>query len=415
MREAPPAERRVEAADPIDLAPYMGSGTDEVHAAFRELRAKAPLARQPSLGFWAVTKHADVLAVERDTHLFSSEAPLPSVFGEMILKMDPPRHTRLRGVINRGFTPGMIKRLEPNVRELTTEIIDAAARQGECDFVQDVAAKVPLAVFGEMLGVPKEDHDRVLAWADALSEAEASPESLARPPEASHSATQLAAATDMFDYVMGPLRKARQNEPQDDLVTVLLQADVEGEKLSDAEFFGFFPLLIVAGNETTRHAAAGGMLELMRHPEQRALLTEDPSRIPAAVEEILRWTSPVGFFDRFVTADTELRGQAIKEGETLKLFYPSANRDEEVFPEPDVFNLQRDPNPHIAFGFGAHFCLGASLARLEIRVILEEWLSRFPHSDLSGDLEYTRSAFLRGLTRMPVRLKVDGMSAAGAR
>jgi cholest-4-en-3-one 26-monooxygenase len=386
-----------------DLAPYMASGDDDVLAPLAWLRQNEPVSWQPSLGFWAVTRHDDVIAVERDPALFSSETPLPSVFGEIIINMDPPRHTRLRGLINRGFTPRMIRGIQTRVRQLATEVIDEVVERGECDFVVDVASKIPLAVFGEMLGVPVEDYERVQGWADALSEPEPSEEAPVPGRVTTHTEGQLAAAADMSEYVMGPLREAKRGSTHDDLVSVLLEA-LDTEQLTEAEFFGFFPLLIVAGNETTRHALAGGLLELIRQPDQLTALRADPSLIPGAVEEVLRWTSPVGFFPRFPTAQAELGGRTIQPGEPVMLFYPSANRDESVFKDPDTFDVRRDPNPQVAFGFGAHYCLGASLARLELRVALEEWLHRVGAVELAGDPTYVRSLFLRGAKHLPITL-----------
>jgi cholest-4-en-3-one 26-monooxygenase len=312
--------------------------------------------------------------------------------------MDPPDHTRYRKLVNRGFTPRMIAALEPHVRELTVAIVEAALAKGECDFVVDVAAELPLEVIAELLGVPREDRHKLFDWSNRMVGSE--------DPEYQVSDEHVTEAQiEMFMYAQA-LAEQRRAEPQQDIVTTLLNAEVDGDTLSEMDFNLFFMLLSVAGNETTRNAIAHGMNAFLENPDQWALLASDPERhIPGAVEEILRWASPVLFFRRNARRDQVLGGQMIKAGEKISLWYISANRDESVFDEPFRFDITRDPNPHIAFGGGGpHFCLGAQLARLEIRLLFEELARRVPRLEGLGEPERLRSNFIGGIKHLPVRL-----------
>ncbi|HZU78101.1 MAG TPA: cytochrome P450, partial [Dehalococcoidia bacterium] len=316
--------------------------------------------------------------------------------GTMMITTDPPRHVRLRRLVNKGFTPRMIARLEPHIRAIVTHVLDNVAPRGECDFVTDVAALLPLAVICDMMGVPEPDWERMFQLTNRALGFD-DPEYATQPGDSG------GAEMEIFQYFAALAAQRKGEERRDDLLSVLLEADIDGEKLTDLELLWFCFLLIVAGNETTRNATSGGMLALIEHPDQRRLLLEDPALLPGAVEEILRWTSPVLHMARVCTADTELRGQTIRAGQKVVLWYPSANRDEDVFPDGDVFDVRRTPNDHLAFGIGEHFCLGAGLARLELRVMFEELLRRMPDIELSGPVERLRSNFIGGIKHMPVR------------
>ena len=393
---------------PIDLADPLTFAEGVPHDQFRALREEDPVfwhREVDSPGFWAVTKYEDVAKVSRDHRTFSSARcavflfdPPPEDLGNMqlmMLNMDPPKHTKLRSLVNRGFTPHQIGKLEPHVRDICNRIIDRVARRGRCDFVADVAAELPLQVIAEMMGVPLEERQMVFDWSNRLIGFD-DPE-LATSPEDG----KLAAA-EMYAY-SNRLAAERRKNPKDDLVTVLMNAEVEGEKLTELEFDLFFLLLAVAGNETTRNLISGGMLALIEHPDERARLLRDRSLLPSAVEEMLRWVSPVMHFRRTATHDFELRGKKIREGDKVILWYISANRDEEVFADADRFDVARPANDHLAFGLGAHFCLGNNLARLEIRVMFEELLRRLPDLEPDGDVRRLQSAFINGVKEMPVR------------
>ena len=313
----------------------------------------------------------------------------------MMLNMDPPQHQQFRRLVSVGFTPRMIRALEPRIRETASSIIDRVARRGQCDFVEEVAAELPLQVIAELMGIPLEDRHKVFAWSNRLIGFD--------DPEFSGSREDgTLAAMEMWAYATA-LAESRRDRAGTDLVTTLINAEIDGEKLSGTEFEAFFLLLAVAGNETTRNLISGGMLALIEHPEARARLVVEPALIPSAVEEMLRFVTPVMHFRRTATRATEIRGQRIEAGDKLVMYYVSANRDEEVFTDPDSFDVTRSPNDHLTFGVGEHFCLGASLARLEIRVMFEEILKRLPDIELAGPVRRLRSNFINGFKEIPVR------------
>lgn len=404
----------------IDLSNPDNFVREVPHDVFRLLRREAPVYRHPETKgcseFWAVTRYDDVVTVSKDPKTFSSERrgvfvfdPTPEELERMQLMMlmqDPPRHTKLRSLVNKGFTPRMIGKLEGRVRQLTREIIDAVAERGECDFVTDIAAELPLHVIADMMGVPPSDRHMMFEWSNRLIGFD-DPEY-----QASFDDGKLAAA-EVYLYA-NQLAVERRNQPKDDLTSVLMNAEVDGEKLTELEFDLFFLLLMVAGNETTRNLISGGMRTLIEHPEQRRRLVAEPALMPAAVDEMLRFVSPVMEFRRTATRDVELRGQRIREGDKIIVYYVSANRDEDVFPEPDRFDVGRTPNEHLAFGIGEHFCLGSNLARLEIRVMFEELMRRLPDMELAGPVERLRSSLINGIKRMPVRFTPAGKRAQGA-
>jgi cholest-4-en-3-one 26-monooxygenase len=413
MTTARPVDQLVDLYDPETYARAMP------HDTFAWLRRSAPVYWHPETeaggrgygdpngtGYWALTKYEDVVAVSSDNNLFSSWAggtniPTPPADGlavvrTIMLNMDPPMHTKYRRLVSTGFTPKQITALEPHVRGITRRIIDAVAREGRCEFVTDIAAQLPLAVIAEMIGVPPEDHQRVFDWSNRLVGFD--------DPEYQTTAEDgQRAATEMFLYA-NQMAVDRKANPREDLVSVLMGAEVDGESLSEADFDGFFILLAVAGNETTRNLISGAMHALIEHREQWQRLLDDRSLMPTAVEEFLRWVSPLIYFRRTATAETEIRGQKIAAGDKVVMYYPSANRDEEVFEDGHFFDVGRSPNPHMAFGGGGpHFCLGASLARLEIRCIFEELLERAPDMALDGPVQRLRSNFINGIKHMPVK------------
>jgi cholest-4-en-3-one 26-monooxygenase len=315
-----------------------------------------------------------------------------------MLMMDPPDHTRYRKLVNRGFTPRMIGVLEPHIRELTVNIIEQAMAKDSCDFVVDIAAELPLEVIAELIGVPREERHKIFEWSNRMVGSE-DPEYIVSEEEVFN------AQVEMFMYAQA-LAEKRRAEPRDDIVSALLSAEVDGDSLSDMDFNLFFLLLSVAGNETTRNAIAHGMNAFLENPDQYAALVADPAgRISLATEEILRWASPVMYFRRNATRDFELRGETIREGDKISLWYISANRDEDVFDDPFRFDIQRQPNNHIAFGGGGpHFCLGAQLARMEIHVLFEELAKRAPTIEALGAPDRLRSNFIGGIKHLPVRL-----------
>jgi cholest-4-en-3-one 26-monooxygenase len=316
----------------------------------------------------------------------------------MMLNMDPPQHTRQRAFVNRGFTPRMIGRLEEHIVAICDALLNDVASRGRADFVTDIAAPLPLQVICELVGAPLEDRDRIFELSNRLVGAD-DPEFQSPTGER----LQQAAAAEIYGYA-NELAERRRREPADDIVTRLLQPDDNGEVLTSHEFDVFFLLLTVAGNETTRNAASGGMLAFFEHPDQWRRLVDDPGLIPAAAEEIVRWVSPVNMFRRTVTRDMELGGQRIAEGDKVVFFYSSGNRDESVFAAADTFDIGRDPNPHVGFGGGGpHFCLGKHLATLELRILLSALASRIPGIAPDGEPERLRSNFVNGIKHLPVR------------
>ncbi len=392
----------VNLADPDTYA----SGTP--YDAFSELRRRAPVAWHPygeGPGFLALTGYDEILAVSRDSVTWSSQTS--GVFFEparpedefqlalMMLTMDPPRHTKLRSLVSRGFTPRQVARLNHHVAVMARHIVDEVVERGECDFVNDIAGALPSFVIAELLGIPLEDGRRLYELTEIMNSG------MVGDTHSEYSRI-LDAQTQMFEYGT-ELAVRKRAEPGDDIATSLLQAEVDGERLTDLEFNMFFLLLINAGGDTTRNLVAAGILALMEHPGEQARLAGDPSLLPTAIEEMLRYTSPVTVFVRTATKDTELRGISVNTGDRVAMFYPSANRDETRFDDPDRFDVGRAPNPHLAFGGGGtHFCLGANLARVEASAIIPEVLSRLTDLELAGPVERVRSNLMNGIHSMPV-------------
>jgi cholest-4-en-3-one 26-monooxygenase len=378
---------------------------------FRRLRRESPVYwhADPAHGvpgFWAVTKYDDVVHVSRHPELFSSHART-SMFDEftdddvalyqmMMLFMDPPQHTKQRSFVNRGFTPRMIKQLEEHIRDVGHRLIDEVVRQGDSCFVRDIAAPFPLYVICELIGAPMEDRAKIFEWSNALVGAD-------DPDYASSTEHAREVSAQILEYAH-ELAAHRRRHPGDDIATALLEPDSDGRRLSADEFAMFILLLLIAGNETTRNGASGGMLAFFQYPEQWQRLVHNRGLLRTTADEIVRWVSPVNLFRRTALKDTEIRGQRIREGDKVVIFYSSANRDEDVFTDPDTFDIGRDPNPHLGFGGGGpHFCLGTHLARLELTVLFELVLDRMPDIRPAGEARRLRSNFINGIKEMPVR------------
>jgi cholest-4-en-3-one 26-monooxygenase len=381
------------------------------YADFARLRREDPVHWQPTPdgdGYWAVTKHADVAEISRDPATWSSAAgfvvlePMSEAqLGMMrftLLGMDPPEHARYRRLLLGSFTPRMVAALEPRIRELARGIMARAAEKREVEFADDMAGELPMQVIGELLGVPEPDRARLRAWAAQLTgsqDADQNPGGAEAAP---------AASIEMALYAIG-LAQSRRGSPASDLTSVAVNAEVDGHVMTDAEFGGFFVQLATAGNDTTRNLLSSGVLLLLENPHALAELRAEPALVPGAVEEMLRCESPLHYFRRTAARDTELRGKQIRAGQRVALLYGSANRDEDVFRDADRFDPKRTPNPHLSFGFGEHFCLGAALARLEARVFFEELLAAFPHIELAGAPRRQRSNLNNALKSLPLRLR----------
>ena len=350
---------------------------------------------------WGVTRYADVKAISKDPGTFSNaggirpgQGPLP-----MMIDMDDPAHLKRRMLVNRGFTPRRVRDTEPAVQRACTEILDAVCEQGEADLVHDIAAHLPMIMIGDALGVRADQRGDLLRWSDDMLKglsSEATEEQLG------------AAGTAFGEYLTYAYEVIadRQANPKDDLMSILVHAEVDGERLTADDIVQESLLILIGGDETTRHVISGGVHQLLVHPDQWKRVAADPEVRPSAVEEMLRWVTPIKNMVRTATRDVELGGQQVEEGDELMLLYPSANRDGDVFDEPFRFDVERTPNEHVAFGFGPHFCLGASLARLEISVMLDQLLERLPDlavADPDADLELRPANFVSGLESLPVR------------
>ncbi len=401
----------------------------EAHDAFRLLRRESPVHWHPGThelnGFWSLTKYEDVLFVSRHPELFMSAKGIggpglrdpdatPNLNtqpgGVSIITMDPPRHVKMRRLVNRGFTPRAVNAMEPRIREIANVILDRIADQTKCDFVLEVASQLPLAVICGLMGIAEQDWplmfqltNQTLGAGDPEYQADVVPEE-ERGSVAAQNRTAMVGRARMMEFFSELLRQRRE-APQEDLVSILLESEVDGEKLDNIDILAFCFLLVLAGNETTRNGISGGLQVLCEHPEERAKLQQDMSLIDTAVDEILRWTSPLHHMSRRATADVEIRGQLIKESESVLMWYPSANRDEDIFPDPYRFNIQRQPNEHLAFGHHEHFCLGAGFAKKEMKVMFEELFRRFPDIQMDGTPARLRSNFINGIKRMPVTLQ----------
>ena len=361
--------------------------------------------------FWAITKHADIIAIGKQPEIFLN-APRLAVFthdlpppedgrARHLLNMDPPEHSRYRRVTSGWFTPRAIRGLDAKVERVTREVLDAAAEKEVGDFVRDVSAKITIAVIAEMLGVPRRDWELLFRWTNEII--------APQDPEFQHGATPLEtierSRLELFAY-FHELAMQRRATPSDDIVSLVANGQVNGEPLPPVELLSYYFLLVVAGNETTRNAMTGGMLAFLDHPSEWDRLRADPALLDSAVEEIVRWTTPVIQFARTATRDYELRGKTIRAGQSVCLFYPSGNRDEEVFGDPFRFRIDREPNLHIGFGMGEHVCLGAHLARLELHHAFAQLRERLDRCELAGPVERVRSSFVGGIKRVPMRWRI---------
>jgi cholest-4-en-3-one 26-monooxygenase len=380
------------------------------HELFAELRRTSPVFwheedEGDGGGFWSVMRYHDLVGVNRDPATFSSykggslmmnwEGEVLDQQRLMMLNMDPPMHTRYRRLVNKGFTPRMVNELEATIGARARQLVADARAKGEFDFVSDIAAELPLQVIAELLGVPQEDRHKVFDWSNRMVGSN-DPEFLEAPELAT------AAAMELYAYA-DALTVERKANPHEDLVSILAHAEIDGDRLSQLEIDLFFMLLAVAGNETTRNLLSHGMLALMENPDQRRLLIERGDLLDSAIEEMLRYASPVMHFRRTATRDTEIGTQRVREGDKVVFWHISANRDEDVFADPDRFDVARSPNEHVAFGGGgAHFCLGANLARVEIRTIFSELLGEMPELELAGEVQRLRSNFINGIKHLPV-------------
>lgn len=357
-------------------------------------------------GFWAVTRYADVFAIGHDPKRFSSQPTImidnppadspilgdPANPRQMMLMMDPPMHTSYRKLISREFMPGQATALVPRMQELARQIVDAVIARGECDFVADIAGEMPSFVIAELMGLPLDDGRKLYELTETIH---TSQEVL---PEGAYAQ----AIMGMFGYAQ-QVFEAKSQSPGDDLASQLIHAEVDGQRLDLLDFQLFFMLLVDAGGDTTRNLLAGGLLALMAHSEQMAALREDPSLIPAARDELLRWVSPVTYMRRTATQDLELGGRAIKQGDKVVMYYASANRDAAEFSDPDRFDIYRKPARHLAFGHGTHVCLGQHIARAEIDAMLNEVLTRLDGLAVTQPPVWLASNFISGPQRMPVR------------
>jgi cytochrome P450 family 142 subfamily A polypeptide 1 len=372
----------------------------EPHDAYAWMRSHAPVYYDEPNDLWGVASYAAIKAASLATESFSSAQgirpkmpPLP-----MMIDFDAPEHVRRRRLVSEGFTPRRVRAMEEEITAICDDLIDGICEKGACDLVRDIAAPLPIIVIGNLLGVAPADRDALLVWSDNMLKALGSPD----PSLMDAAATAFMAYS---DYIHPVFEDRRRRGAVDDLVGVLCHATIDGDALDDDSLVHETLLILIGGDETTRHVISGGMEELLSHPEQTRRLAADPRLLTSAVEEMLRWVSPIKNMARMATRDVKLEGTTIAAGQEVLLLYPSANRDAAVFDDPDTFDIGRSPNPHLAFGFGAHFCLGNQLARLELKAMTERLLARLPDLHLAVDraaLRWRAANFISGLEEMPV-------------
>jgi hypothetical protein len=386
----------------VEYSPYDWKMHEDPYPVYKALRDEAPAYYNAEIGFWALSRHADVLAAFQDSRRFSSafgvalEASRPEANETMsFLALDPPRHDRLRSLVSRGFTPRRVIALEQSIRKLAAHYLDQVRAHGRFDFIQDFAGKLPMDVISEMLGVPHEDRDMLRGWADTVvHREEGNPEV---PPAG------MEAAAKMIYYFAKHVAR-RRNEAGEDLTAALIAAEIDGDRLGDKEIIAFLFLMVIAGNETTTKLLGNALYWLWRHPDQRAKVSGNPASIPNWVEETLRFDNSTQMLARTLNCDVELHGKTMRKGDKVALLIGAANRDERVFREPDAYDVGRDCKQSLSFGYGTHFCLGASLARLEARVSLEEVMMRFSHYEIEpAGLVRVHSSNVRGFSAMPIQ------------
>ena len=387
---------------PADLHIGLTDGTfygGDPFPAFAWLRDEAPAYFDEEAGVWGITRYADVKEISKDPATFSNAGGIrpDSSALPMMIDFDAPEHVRRRRLVSEGFTPKRIRESTDGVRNVCDAIIDKVCEQGYADFVRDIAAPLPMIVIGDMLGVAPEDRDALLRWSDDMVKALGSPDPTAMDAAA-------VAAMEYAEYITAVVEQRRRDHQSDDLVGTLVHADIDGDKLDESSLIYETLLILIGGDETTRHVLSGGMYELLTHPDQFALLAAEPERRQLGIEEMLRWVSPIKNMARTATRDVELHGRTISKGQKLLLLYPSANRDERNFEEPERFDVTRTPNDHMAFGFGAHFCLGNRLARMELITMFDRLFERLPDLALASDTEPPKRAanFVSGYETMPV-------------
>ncbi len=390
------------------------------HATFARMRREEPVAwveEADGSGFWAVTKHADVEMVSRDFARFTASrgiriedmAPDELEARRTMMEFDPPEHARLRRLVQPGFTPKVVATYEAAFRQLAAQVIDQVLPLGEFDFVTEISRQLPIRLLCRLLGVPESDASQLVAWGDQMisnADPEYTPVVIDKDDSDEYRLLPFRspAAIEVFRYAE-EMALERRAHPEDDIISTLLHAEPDGEPLTDLEFKNFFTLMMVAGNETTRHTISHGLIFLTNHPEQLEDLRADPDGLSvSATEEILRTSAVTMHFRRTATEDTDLGGATIRGGDRVVVWYPSANYDEEVFDDPFRFDIRRAPNDHLTFGAGRHVCLGASLARLEVRVVFEELLKRVSSIEIVGEPDRLRSNFINGIKHLPVRM-----------
>ncbi len=375
------------------------------YPAYARLRGAAPVLREPRTGSWMLFDYESVKRALTDHAAFSSVVSPPgSRTAQWLIFSDPPRHTKLRALVTRAFTSRAVANLEPRIREIADSLLDRTAERGEMDLVGDFSVPLPLMVIAELLGAPVGDWPRFRAWSDAIMGLSYA---VAGSPEAERAVAHFVAVHEEMRAYLAVLANERRTRPADDLLTRLVEAEVDGARLSDDELLGFFQLLLLAGHETTTNLIDNAVLSFLEHPDQLARLRQSPALWPSAIEEVLRYRSPVQTMFRVTTRDAELRGQRIPAGSLVMPMIGSANRDAAQFADPDRFDVARDPNPHVAFGHGIHFCVGAPLARLEARVALPVLIERLPGLALaSAEPWEPRQAFhVHGPARLRVRFE----------
>ncbi len=417
----------------IDLTDLDRWAAGVPHEWFALLRREAPVFWQDEAsgrGFWSLTRYDDILAASKDWRAFSSErggTSLMDLTPEQVqsrmsmLDTDPPRHKRLRNIVNQAFALRVVNAYEDRIRAMFREVLDTAFAESELDFVDAVAVELPMRILCELMGVPLEDRRYLVDLGNRMlgnTDPDHAGEFVAGEADLSayaHLPFSSPAAPEMFAYA-NSLAAERRRAPRDDLTTRLLEAEIDGDRLSQHEFELFFLLLVTAGNETTRHAMSNGLIALLEHPSERDRLLAEPRLIPSAVEEILRWSPSLLHFRRTATRDIELRGRTIRAGDKVALWYVSGNRDDDRFPDASRFDVGRQPNRHLAFGLGSpHFCLGAHLARLELCVWLEEMLPVLARLELAGEPQRLRSNFFHGVKSLPVRVPSASAPASSRR
>jgi cholest-4-en-3-one 26-monooxygenase len=388
------------------------------HEAWAQLRREAPVFRyeRDVMSYWAITKHADIGWIGKQPDKFLNgttlvirtepDAPAGGFRPPpTLIEMDPPRHGAMRKLVSKRFTPGALRKIHGDIEQIAKEIVDGlleGGEEGECDFVERVAAPLPIAVIAWLMGVPKSDWKLLFDWTNRTIGA-GDPEYQVAGETAAQ--TSQKAMIELFQY-FAKLTEERRKNPGDDLVSALVHAEVDGAKLAPLDLLSYCMIIVVAGNETTRNATSGGMLALAQHPGELAKLQRNPALLGSGIEEILRWSSPIIHFARTATEDVELRGQKIRKGDQLALFYPSANRDEEIFAEPFSFRVDRDPNRHLAFGIGEHFCAGAHVARLELEMAYKYLIPRLESVEVAGDVKRLRSSLVGGVKHLPIRYRL---------